>query len=155
MKIEPLVPAHERGTFRCGLPSFDKYLRAQAGRDVAKNLAAVFVAELPDGKIAGFYALSCATVLLPDLLGTGERLVSRYPALNAARLTKLAVDKRHRGRGYAGALLRDATARLLGLPLKPMALVAEVQNEAARQFLEHAGFQSFTDQPSRAFRALQ
>lgn len=154
MKIEPLALAHDRGTFRCGTPSFDKYLRAQAGRDAAKNLAAVFVAELPDGKIAGYYALSAATVLLPDLLGSGARIVSRYPALNAARLTRLAVDKRHRGQGYAGAMLRDVVGRLRHSPLKPMALIAEVQNEAARHFLEHAGFQSFADQPNRAFRVL-
>jgi ribosomal protein S18 acetylase RimI-like enzyme len=154
MRIEPLALTHERGTFRCGIPSFDKYLRAQAGRDTAKNLAAVFVGELPDGKIAGYYALSSATVLLPDLLGSGQRLVSRYPVLIAARLTRLAVDKRHRGQGYAGALLRDVVARLQASPLRPMALIAEVQNDAARHFLEHAGFQSFTDQPNRAFRAL-
>jgi ribosomal protein S18 acetylase RimI-like enzyme len=154
MKIEPLALAHDRGTFRCGIPSFDKYLRAQAGRDTAKNLAAVFVAGLPGGKIAGYYALSSATVLLPDLLGSSQRIVSRYPELIAARLTRLAVDKRHRGQGYAGALLRDVVARLQASSLKPMALIAEVQNEAARHFLEHAGFQIFVDEPNRAFRVL-
>jgi GNAT superfamily N-acetyltransferase len=154
MKIEPLTSAHNRGTFRSGIPSFDKYLRAQAGRDAAKDLAAIFVAELPGSKIAGYYALSSATVLLPDLLGGGQRIVSRYPALIAARLTRLAVDKRHRGQGYAGALLQDVVERLRALPLKPMALIADVPNEAARYFLEHSGFQTFTDQPNRAFRAL-
>lgn len=154
MKIEPLALVHDRGTFRCGIPSFDKYFRAQAGRDAAKSLAAVFVGELASGKVVGYYALSSATVLLPDLLGSGQRLVSRYPALIAARLTRLAVDKRHRGQGYAGVLLRDVVARLQASPLKPMALIAEVQNEAARHFLEHAGFQSFADQPNRAFRTL-
>jgi ribosomal protein S18 acetylase RimI-like enzyme len=155
MKIEPLTMRHDRTTFRCGIPSFDKYLRAQAGRDSAKNLAAIFVAELSGEKVVGYYALSSATILLPDLLGSNHRLVSRYPALKAARLTRLAVDKRHRGRGYARALLRDLVERLQASPLKPMALVAEVRNEAARHFLEHAGFESFTDQPDRAFRALQ
>lgn len=154
MKIEPLAPGHERGNFRCGIPSFDKYLRAQAGRDAAKSLAAIFVAELEGGKIAGYYALSSATVLLPDLLGSSQRIISRYPALTAARLTRLAVDKRHRGLGYAGALLRDVVVRMQASPLKPMALIADIQNEGARHFLEHAGFQIFTDQSSRAFRVL-
>ena len=89
MKIEQLALTHERGTFSCGIPSFDRYFRAQAGRDAAKSLAAVFVAELPNGKVAGYYALSCATVLLPDLLGSGQRIASRYPALTAARLSRL------------------------------------------------------------------
>jgi ribosomal protein S18 acetylase RimI-like enzyme len=154
MRIEPLAQTHDRATFRCGIPSFDKYLRAQAIRDSAKSLAAVFVAELPGGKVAGYYALSSATVLLPDLLASSQRVVSRYPELNAARLTRLAVDKRHRGQGYAGALLQDLIERLQVSPLKPMALIAEIQNEAARHFLEHAGFQSFADQPNRAFRVL-
>jgi ribosomal protein S18 acetylase RimI-like enzyme len=155
MTIEPLTLAHDRGMFRSGIPSYDKYLRAQAGRDAAKSLAAVFVAELPGGKVAGYCALSSATVLLPDLLGTGQRVVSRYPALIAARLTRLAVDKRHRGRGYAGMLLKDVVERLQASPLKPMALIADIHDESARYFLEHAGFQSFTDQPNRAFLALR
>lgn len=154
MRIEPLAQLHDRSTFRCGIPSFDKYIHAQASRDTAKCLAAVFVAELPGGKVAGYYALSAATVLLPDLLGQGQRVASRYPELTAARLTRLAVDKRHRGQGYAGALLRDVVERLRDSPLKPMALIAEIQNEGARHFLEHAGFQSFADQPNRAFRVL-
>ena len=86
MKINPLALTHDRGTFRCGIPSFDKYFRAQAGRDMAKSLSAVFVAELAGGKVVGYYALSSATVLLPDLLGSGQRIVSRYPELTAARL---------------------------------------------------------------------
>jgi ribosomal protein S18 acetylase RimI-like enzyme len=155
MRIEPLIMTHDRTTFRCGIPSFDKYLRAQAGRDSAKSLAAIFVAALSQEKIVGYYALSSATVLLPDLLGNSHRLISRYPALTAARLTRLAVDKRHRGRGYARALLDDMVARLQASPQRPMALIAEIHNEASRHFLEHAGFQSFTDQPHRAFRALQ
>jgi ribosomal protein S18 acetylase RimI-like enzyme len=154
MKIEPLTMMHDRTTFRCGIPSFDKYLRAQAGRDSAKSLAAIFVAELSGEKVVGYYALSSAVILLPDLLGNSHRLVSRYPVLTAARLTRLAVDKRHRGQGYARALLQDVMERLQASPQQPMAVIAEVQNEAARHFLEHAGFQSFTDQPNRAFRAL-
>ena len=155
MRIEPLTQAHERGGFRCGVPSFDKYFRAQAGRDAAKNLAAIFAGVLPEGKIAGYYALSAATVLLPDLLGGPQRLVSRYPALTAARLTRLAVDRRHRGQGYAAVLLADALNRLRASPVRPMAVIAEIPNEAARYFLEHAGFQSLIDQPNRAFRVLQ
>jgi ribosomal protein S18 acetylase RimI-like enzyme len=154
MKIEPLAQAHDRGGFRCGISSFDKYLRAQAGRDTAKSLSAVFVAALPSGKVAGYYALSSATVQLPDLLGSGDRVGSRYPVLITARLTKLAVDKRHCGQGFGAAMLRDMVARLQALPFRPMALIADVQNEAARHFLEHAGFRSFTDQPQRAFRVL-
>ena len=155
MRIEQLALTHDRTAFRCGIPSFDKYFRAQAGRDAARNLAAIFVAELPGGKVAGYYALSGATILLPDLLGSGQRMVSRYPALTAARLTRLAIDKRHHGQGYAGALLRDAVERLQASPLQPLALIADIQTETARHFLEHAGFQSFADQPNRAFHTLQ
>lgn len=155
MRIEPLTPGHERATFRCGIPSLDRYFRAQAAKDAAKSLSAVFVAVLPDDRLAGYYALSAATVLLPDLLGSGPRAASRYPAITAARLTRLAVDKRHRGRGYARALLADAVARLQAAPAMPTALVAEAQNEAAQRFLSHAGFSLFSDQPNRAFRVLR
>lgn len=156
MKIEALAPGHERTGFRCGIPSLDKYFRAQAGRDAAKSLAAVFVAVSPgEHKVAGYYALSPATIFLPDLLGGNQRFDSRYPALAAARLTRLAVDKRYRGQGYAREMLRDVMARLQASSLAPVALVADAQNEAARCFLEHTGFQCFADQPNRAFRVLR
>ena len=154
MQIEPLDPGYERAGFRCGIPSFDKYFHAQARRDKTKNLAAVFVGVLPGGKIAGFYTLSAATLLLPDLLGAGRRPVSRYPPLRAARLTRLAVDKRHRGQGLARALLDDAFQRLRNSAGKPLAMIADAQNEAALRFLTHSGFQSFADHPNRAFRMM-
>ncbi len=155
MRIEALAPQHERAAFRCGAPSLDKYIHAQAGRDAAKQLAAVFVAVMAEERLAGYYSLCAATVLLPDLLGGGARTVSRYPALRAARLTRLAVDKKYRGQGLAAALLADAMARLRAAPLPPLALIAEAPNETARHFLTHAGFSAFADQEQRAFKMLQ
>ena len=137
------------------MPSVDRYFRAQAGRDAARGLAAVFVVVLPDDKLAGFYTLAPATVLLPDLLSGGIRKISRYPALPAARLTRLAVDKRQRGQGLARAMLQDAMARLVESRLKPVALIAEAPVEAARHFYAHAGFQAFPERAHQLFRPLR
>jgi GNAT superfamily N-acetyltransferase len=155
VRIEPLAPAHERAAFRAGVPALDKYFRGQAGRDTAKKLAAVFVLVLPDEKIGGFYTLSTATVLLPDLLGGTTRKVSRYPAISAAYLTRLAVDKRHRGKGHGRALLQDALARLRAANSDALAVIAEAPAESARAFYAHAGFRTFPDRYDQLFHPLR
>jgi|SRR5271157_708585 len=51
--------------FTCGVDSLDRYLREQAGQDVRRRTTACFVArEIATNRIAGFYTLAAAGVLL-------------------------------------------------------------------------------------------
>lgn len=154
MKIEPLRPEHGRAGFRCGVAELDRYFRGQAGRDVARKLAAVFVLVLPDKRVAGFYTLAPATVFLPDLLAGAERKTSRYPPMPAARLSRLAVDERLRGRGYGRDLLTDALARVHDSPVGLVAVVAEAVAAGAQAFYARVGFLPFPDRQDLFFRPM-
>jgi GNAT superfamily N-acetyltransferase len=154
MTMVPLRAAHARAGFRCGDAALDRYFKSQAGRDAVRGLAAVFVLVLPDAKLAGYYTLAPATVFLPDLLAGGERKTSRYPPMPAARLSRLAVDLRHRGQGYGRHMLADALARVRRSGYESVAVVAEAEEEAGQEFYRHAGFAAFPDRPDRLFRPM-
>jgi GNAT superfamily N-acetyltransferase len=152
-RVELLNPAHDRTSFRSGVATLDHYLTGQAGRDVARAMSAVFVLVTPAGKVTGYYALAPATVHLPGLLGDAERGGLRYPPVPAARLARLAVDRRHRQRGHGRALLADALLRIKRHAPGALALVADAAEDAARSFYAHAGFLPLADQ-NRMFRPL-
>jgi GNAT superfamily N-acetyltransferase len=152
MRIEALQ-AHDRTGFATGIAELDRYFRAQAGRDAAKGLAAVFVAVLEDERIGGFYCLAPATVLLPNLMD-GTRGGTRYPALQAAFLPRLGVHRHQRGRGLGRALLEDAKRRVRATSLEAVALIARAAGPEAQGFYLHAGFSAFADQPERVFSPL-
>jgi len=151
--VELLSPAHDRTTFRTGIPALDQYFTGQAGRDVARAMSAVFVLVTPMGKVAGYYALAPASVHLPSLLGDGGRTMTRYPPVQAARLARLAVDRRHRNQGHGRTLLADALLRAKHHSSAPLALVADAPDEEGRGFYAHAGFVPLLDQ-ERMFRPL-
>jgi len=154
MIVAPLAAGHRRGAFRSGTSEFDRYFRSQAGRDAVRRSAAVFVLMMPDEKIAGYYTLAPATVFLPDLLGGTERKASRYPAMPAAKLSRLAVDKRVRGQGHGRHLLADALARVRASAFAPVAVIAEAAGEGASGFYVHEGFLPFPDRTDRFFRPM-
>jgi GNAT superfamily N-acetyltransferase len=151
--ITALGPGHDRAGFRSGVLAFDRYLKAQAGRDSARRLAAVFVLLLPGDMVGGYYTLAPATLFLPDIVSGAVPKISRYPAMPAAKLSRLAVDRRHRGRGYGRRLLADAILRVHRSEFDPVAVIAEPQDETGRGFLTREGFLPLPESP-RLFRPM-
>lgn len=95
----------DRSAFRSGSEPLDRYLREQVSQDVRRRVAACFVAP-SEQRIAGYYTLAAASVLLSDLpASTGKRL-PRYPTVPAVRMGRLAVDQAYKGQGLGGALQR-------------------------------------------------
>lgn len=134
----------DRSGFASGVEPLDRYFRAQVGQDVRRRIAAAYVAvEGASGIIAGFYTLSAADVLLAELPPEMTRRLPRYPTLPAARLGRLAVDARFRGRGLGAALLADAARRAAGSEVAVFAMVVDAKDEAAAAFYRHHGFQGY------------
>ena len=75
-----------RTSFSSGVEPLDRYLRAQAGQDARKNMAAPFVLVLPDGAIGGYYTLSSTAVKLTELPNDVARRLPRYPLVPATLL---------------------------------------------------------------------
>lgn len=154
LRIEALGAAHDRSTFDSGVEPLDRYLRAQAGQDARRRMAAPFVLVLPDGSLAGFYTLSATSVLLAELPDGVVRRLPRYPLAPATLLGRLAVDRRWRGRGYGRVLLADALHRAALSEIASFAVIVEAKDETARRFYERESFLPFPDQPRKLFRPM-
>lgn len=154
LRVEALGARHDRSGFESGVEPLDRYFRTQAGQDARKRLAASFVLLLEDGSLAGYYTLSSTAVKLPELPETLARKLPRYPLVPATLLGRLAIDRRHRGKGYGRFLLADALYRALWSEIASFAVVVEAKDENAKQFYLRESFLPFPDQPRKLFRPM-
>jgi hypothetical protein len=91
--IESLQGHHLKAQVSCGHEALDTYLQKQAGQDLRRNIASVFVAvENGSDKIAGYYTLATAEIPYIQLQSGAQKTMPRYGALPAVRLGRLAVD---------------------------------------------------------------
>lgn len=152
-RIEPLHDRHDRTIFSCGVELLDHYLRTQAGQNLKKRVAAVFVAT-PDSKtIAGFYTLSAHLLNLGDLPAEIAKKLPKYPLLPATLLGRLAVSLDFRGQRLGEFLLLDALRRALAgsKQVASAAVVVDAKDENASAFYRRYDFVSLPAQPTRLF----
>jgi ribosomal protein S18 acetylase RimI-like enzyme len=152
-RIEPLHDRHDRPAFSCGVEPLDHYLKTQAGQNLKKRVAAVFVAT-PDGKtIAGFYTLSAHLLNLGDLPAEIAKKLPKYPHLPTTLLGRLAVNLDCRGQGLGEFLLLDALRRALAgsRQVASAAVVVDAKNEEASAFYRRYDFVPLPAQPTRLF----
>ena len=153
-RVEVLGAQHDRSAFESGVEPLDRYFRIQAGQDSRKNIAAPFVLVLPDGAIGGYYTLSATSVNLAELPAQITRKLPRYPLVPATLLGRLAVDRRHQGKGYGRFLLADALFRSVRSEIASFAVIVDAKDENARRFYERESFLPFPDQPMKLFRPM-
>jgi GNAT superfamily N-acetyltransferase len=156
-RIESLSVKHDRAAFSCGVEALDRYLQKQAGQDVSRRVAAVFVIA-PDGTtIAGFYTLSAHLVNLADLPENVAKKLPRYPNVPAALLGRLAVSEIFRGQGIGELLLLDALQRSLGntREVASAVVVVDAKDERAREFYLRHDFIPPPTQPHRLFYPMK
>jgi GNAT superfamily N-acetyltransferase len=143
----------DRTSFSCGSEALDRYFRTQLGQDVRRRVATCFVA-LDEERIAGFYTLASASLLLTDLPERIGRKLPRYPTVPAVRMGRLAVDQAFRGQGLGGALLADALERAARSEIAVFALMVDAKDEPAAAFYRHHGFIALPDSPLALFLPL-
>jgi ribosomal protein S18 acetylase RimI-like enzyme len=153
-RLAPLGAEHDRAAFNSDSEPLNRYLREQVSQDVRRRVAACFVALADGARIAGYYTLASASVLLADLPASIGRKLPRYPTVPAVRLGRLAVDQAFKGRGLGGALLADALERAARSEIAAFALVVDAQDEKAAAFYRHHGFMALPDTPLTAFLPL-
>lgn len=143
--IAPLDATRDRAGFNCGLEPLNLYLSEQVTQDIRRRVAACFVALADERRIAGYYTLASASLLLADLpVGIGKKL-PRYPTVPAIRMGRLAVDQAFRGQGLGGALLADALDRAIRSEIAAFAMMVDAKDEAAAAFYRHHGFVALPD----------
>jgi GNAT superfamily N-acetyltransferase len=153
MRVEALG-GHDRSGFSSGVEPLDRYFRMQAGQDARKHIAAPFVLVLPDTSIAGYYTLSATAVKPTELPPATIRKLPRYPLIPATLLGRLAIDRRHRGKGYGRFLLADAIMRCVQSEIASFAVIVDAKDEDARRFYERESFLAFPEHPFKLFRPM-
>src|SRR6266498_3659682 len=93
-RIALLDSGHDRSTFTSGSAPLDRYLNTQVGQDVRRRIAACFVALADGDRIAGYYTLASASLLLTALPPTMAKKLPRYPTVPTVRMGRLAVDQK-------------------------------------------------------------
>lgn len=152
--LTPLNAAHDRAAFNCGSEPLERYLREQVTQDVRRRVAACFVALAEGQRIAGYYTLASASLLLADLPVSIGKKLPRYPTVPAVRMGRLAVDQAFKGQGLGGALLADAPDRAVSSEIAAYALMVDAKGEAAAAFYRHHGFIALPDSPFTLFLPL-
>ena len=143
-----LLGKEDRSDFCCGSEPLDRYFKTQVGQDVRRRVSACYVAlEKTTGRIAGYYTLSAADVPVSDLPAVMTRRLPRYPSVPAARIGRLAIDGRFRGRRLGGALLLNAAMRALRSEIAVFALVVDAKDGEAAAFYRHHGFSALASSP--------
>lgn len=140
LRLVPLDATHDRSAFNCDSEPLNRYLREQIGQDVRRRVAACFVALVDGTRIAGYYTLASASLLLVDLPASTGKKLPRYPTVPAVRMGRLAVDQAFKGQGLGGALLADALDRAARSEIAAFALMVDAKDEAAAAFYRHHGF---------------
>ena len=140
-RIEPLSGAHDRSKFVSGSEALDRYFQTQASQDIKRRIATCFVAvEEKSREVVGYYTLTATSVALSAFSPEIVKKLPRYPVVPAVLLGRLAVTRRHQGRGLGGVLLVDALKRTSRAELGVFAMVVDAKDEAAQRFYEHHGF---------------
>ena len=153
-RLAPLDAAHDRAGFDSGSEPLNRYLREQATQDIRRRVAACFVALTDGPRIAGYYTLASASLLLADLPASTGKKLPRYPTVPAVRMGRLAVDQAFKGQGLGGALLADALTRAARAEIAAYALVVDAKDEPAAQFYRHHGFVALPEAPRTLFLPL-
>ena len=155
MDLEPLSAKHDRAAFSCGNEALDRYLKEQAGQDLRRRVARVFVAvgDQPT-EIAGYYSLAATSIARESLPAADARRLPRYPV--PAVLGRLAVDQRFQRQGLGELLVADALTRVLHASeaMAVYAVIVDAKSTELVSFYQRLGFRAFPDTPLRLFLPL-
>ena len=154
LRVVPLSAEHDRSTFASGSEPLDNFFRQRVTQDIHRRVTACFVTLSADDRVAGYYTLASASLVLATLPPETVRKLPRYPTTPAVRLGRLAVHQAFRGQGLGGAMLADALARAVRSEIAAFAMTVDAKNEAALTFYLHHGFIPLPDSPMTLFLPL-
>jgi GNAT superfamily N-acetyltransferase len=137
----------DRSGFECGVESLDRYFKTQVSQDIKRRVTACFTALDANGRVAGYYTLASASILLTDLPESLTKKLPRYPNVPAVRMGRLAVDQSGKGKGLGAALLADALRRTATAGIAAYAFVVDAKDESAAEFYAHHGFRATVENP--------
>lgn len=158
--IRPLDAGHDRKEFDCGVPALNDFLRKTARQHREKGLSNTFVLLEEDSPhiILGFFTLSFLEVDATAIPAVSSRKLPKSSPLPAAKLARLAVDRRCQGKGYGAVLLADAIKRIAKTSSESGGIVGffvDAKDEQARRFYLRFGFIPLQDASLSLFLPLK
>jgi len=153
-QLAPLDAAHDRAAFNSDSEPLNRYLREQVTQDVRRRVTACFVALADENRIAGYYTLASASLMLADLPASIGKKLPRYPTVPTVRMGRLSVDQAFKGQGLGGALLADALDRAARSEIAAYALIVDAKDDTAAAFYRHHDFIALPESPHTLFLPL-
>ena len=153
-QVTALNNHHDRTVFKSGSEPLDRYFHHQVTQDNKRRVTACFVAITPDSRIAGYYTLSSASVLLGELPAALAKKLPRYPSVPAVLMGRLAISQDFQGQGLGGAMLGNALTRAVRSEIAAYAMLVDAKDESAAAFYRHHGFINLPNQALTLFLPL-
>ena len=121
LQLLRLHRSHDRSLFNSGSAPLDNYFRHQVTQDVHRRVTTCYGALTRKQRIAGFYTLASAALLLSELPADKAKKLPRYPTVPAVRTGRLAVDAKDESAAafyrYHGLIAFPGQPSTLFLPL--------------------------------------
>ncbi|MBJ6727340.1 GNAT family N-acetyltransferase [Geomesophilobacter sediminis] len=145
------VDRHDRSAFDCGETELNRYLQMTARQHLQKGIANTYVLvrrEEPS-KILGYFTLSFLQVDLTELPAQYRNKLPKT-SLPAAKLGRLAIDRKCQGNNYGRLLLVDAMRRVAGTIRNAagvIGLFVDAKNPHVAAFYRKFGFIPLEENP--------
>jgi GNAT superfamily N-acetyltransferase len=155
--ILPLSRLHDRRQFDCGVSELNHYLQNTARQHGAKGIARTFVLvnDQEPGVILGYYTLCACEVVTEKML---RKHAKKYPPkAPAAKLARLAVDRRQQGKGLGSFMMVDAFNKILSVSeiLGIIGFFVDAKDQIAKNFYLHYGFIELVEDPFELYLPME
>ena len=150
---ELLTPAHDVGTFDCGIPSLDDWLKRRALVNQSSGASRTYVV-CRAKTVVGYYALAAGSI---DHVEAPGRLKRNMPdPVPMMVLARLAVDRSVQGLRVGKGLLKDAILRVIQAAdiVGIRGILVDAIDDKARAFYERYGFRRSTTFPLKVMITL-
>lgn len=148
------VPGHIFANFSCDVEALDTYLHRYAKNNHKKGVGKTFLL-LQENQAIGFYTVSMSSVEFNKLPSQIQKGLPKYP-IPVARISRLAIDKKYKSKGFGKFLLLDALARIFEASkiIAAYAVLVDAKNAEVAKFYERFGFEASSDDPLCLFFPL-
>lgn len=150
----PLMADHDLSQFDCGEPALDDWLRQRALKNESRFSRTYVVCE--DKRVVGYYCISAGAVERTAAPGKVRR--NAPDAVPVSVIGRLAVDRRHAGKGLGAELLADALSRIAvaAQTIGIAAVLVHAKDDAAKRFyLRCAEFIEFPEESRTLFLPVE
>lgn len=141
--------------FSCGSAKLDEYLKRFAKGNHKKGIGKTFLLK-EDKAILGFYTISMGSIEFASVPEDKKVGLPKYPT-PVAKIGRLAVDEKAKGKGIGKFLLIDAFRRIYeaSQSVAAFAIIVDAKDETAKEFYKYFGFTEYQDSEFSLFLPIE